>query len=105
MLSFASKKWTDSEKEHIRKMQDAVDESKKIKIMYIATDVSTGNVLCELNNMLDVISCIQGYAIMVLGTRNYILNEFYSMNHVTKTYSHENTSFTVDVEERVYIEN
>ena len=47
MLTFTNRKWTDSEKEYIRKMQDVTDDLKKIKTMYIATDVSNGNVLCE----------------------------------------------------------
>lgn len=105
MLTLGNRKWTDSEKEYNHKMQEAVDVSKKIKIMYTAKDVSNGNVLCESNNMYDVISVVQGYAISIFGTRNYTLSEFYSTNHVIQTYSHENTSLTIDIEERVYREN
>ncbi len=105
MLTFSRRKWSDSEKEHNHKMQDAVDASKKIKIMYIATDVSSGNVLCESNNVWDVLSYVQGYAIRTLDTRDYTLNTFYSTNHITETYSHENASLTVDIEECVYSEN
>ena len=105
MLTFSRRKWSDSEKEHNHKMQDAVDASKKIKIMYIATDVSSGNVLCESNNVFDVMSGVQRYAIKILDTRDYTLNTFYSTNHITETYSHENASLMVDIEERVYNEN
>lgn len=105
MLAFGNRKWTEPEKEHIRKMHEAIDGSKKIRIMYIATDVSSGNVLCESNNVFDVMSCVQGYAIKILDTRDYTLNTFYSTNHITETYSHENASFMVDINERVYSEN
>ena len=105
MLTFTNRKWTDSEKEYIRKMQDVTDDLKKIKTMYTATDVSNGNVLCESNNAYDVLSSVQGYAIRILGTRDYTLNTFFSANHRTETYSYENASVTVDIEERVYREN
>ncbi len=105
MLTFGDRKWTDSEKENIRKMQEAWDDSKKIKIMYIATDVSNGNVLCESNNLWDVLIFIQGYAIRILDTRDYTLMPFFSATHKTYTYSYGNASVTIDVEERVHIED
>lgn len=105
MLTFGDRKWTNSEKENIRKMQDALDDSKKIHNTYTATDVSNGNVLCESSNEYDVLAYVQGYAIRILDTRDYTLNTFYSTNHQTQTYSYENESVTVDIEERIYKED